>query len=229
MSSGAAVTDRVINTALGCGMAMCAYLAWPTWERGRARAAMAAMLQAYADYLRALASPVYAEVARETRTAARTARTNAQASLERARAEPATPPHLLELANAIFANGNRLARTAMTLEALRNSHESLPSQLELNAFVANAATGLAEIAAALRDQRSVNTSTDLRAHQRALAASLHTDAASDQASDQADAIERICDRLTDNVDTIAHVVARAPVDQPDIPSRRMPTRRARTS
>jgi uncharacterized membrane protein YccC len=33
--------DRVINTALGSGMALLAYVAWPTWERGRARAALA--------------------------------------------------------------------------------------------------------------------------------------------------------------------------------------------
>ena len=38
VNSGAAVMDRVINTALGCGMALLAYVAWPTWERGRARA-----------------------------------------------------------------------------------------------------------------------------------------------------------------------------------------------
>jgi hypothetical protein len=49
------------------------------------------MLDAYADYLRALAHPdPRARASRDAR-AARTARTNAQASLDRMRAEPATP------------------------------------------------------------------------------------------------------------------------------------------
>jgi uncharacterized membrane protein YccC len=217
VSSSAAVSDRVINTALGCGMAMLAYLAWPTWERGRARAAMAGMLDAYANYLRALASPAWAEAARETRTAARTARTNAQASLERARAEPATPPHLLELANAAFANGNRLARTAMTFEALRNSDEPLPAQPEVEAFVEHAASQLTQIAAALRHQHPLAVSSELRARQRALSGILQAGGQ----GEQIDAIERICDRLTDNIDTLAHAIARAPVDLPDIPGRRV--------
>ena len=34
VSPGLAVSDRVLNTALGCGMALLAYVAWPTWERG---------------------------------------------------------------------------------------------------------------------------------------------------------------------------------------------------
>jgi uncharacterized membrane protein YccC len=216
VGSTAAVTDRVINTALGCGMAMLAYVAWPTWERGRARAALAAMLDAYANYLCALATPDQRSTHRETRTAVRTARTNAQASLDRMRAEPATPAHLLELANALFANGNRLARTAMTLEALCGDHEQLPAQAQINDFVQHAGMALHDIAAALREQRDLSPLVDLRAMQRALSAQLGTQ----DDRETAGSINRICDRLVDNVNTLAHVVARDPQAQGGIPRQR---------
>ncbi|HET7359686.1 MAG TPA: FUSC family protein, partial [Rhodanobacteraceae bacterium] len=67
VDSASAVLDRVINTALGSGMALLAYVLWPTWERGRARAALADMLDAYADYLRALGRPQRRSAYRETR------------------------------------------------------------------------------------------------------------------------------------------------------------------
>ena len=203
---GVAVMDRVINTALGSGMALLAYVLWPTWERGRARAALADMLDAYADYLRALGRPQRRAAQHETRTAARTARTNALASLERMRAEPATPAALLDLAQALFSNGNRLARTAMSMEALLQHHASLPEQTEVSAFIDHAATALHGIAGALREQRTVVELPDLRLLQRSLGALL----AMSENHATADQVGRLTDRLVDNVNTLAHVVGRCP-------------------
>ena len=203
---GVAVMDRVINTALGSGMALLAYVLWPTWERGRARAALADMLDAYADYLRALGRPQRRNTHLETRTAARTARTNALASLERMRAEPATPASLLDLAQALFANGNRLARTAMSLEALLQHRTSLPEQTEVSAFIDHAATTLHGIAGALREQRAMSEVPDLLMLQRSLASLLAM--AEDPAS--AEQVARLTDRLADNINTLAHVVGRCP-------------------
>ncbi|OOG55206.1 FUSC family protein [Rhodanobacter sp. B05] len=204
VNSGAAVSDRVINTALGCGMALLAYVAWPTWERGRARAALAVMLDAYASYLRALAQPGQAGAQRDTRTAARTARTNAQASIDRMRTEPATPPELLALGRALFTNGNRLARTAMTLEALLDDLATLPAQDEINRFIGYAADALQTIATALREQRAMATLPELRAMQRTLVSRMH--GAEDHATREL--LVRISDRLVDNIDTLAHVTNR---------------------
>ncbi|MEI7037330.1 FUSC family protein [Fulvimonas yonginensis] len=205
---GAAVMDRVVNTALGSGMALLAYVLWPTWERGRARAALADMLEAYADYLRALGRPQRRDAHRETRTAARTARTNALASIERMRAEPATPPALLDLAQALFANGNRLARTAMTLEALLQDRSSLPEQSEVSAFIDHAATALHTVAGALREQHAAAGLPDLRTLQRTLATLL----AMSEDLAGADQVARLTDRLVDNINTLAHVVGRCPQD-----------------
>ncbi|OOG50272.1 FUSC family protein [Rhodanobacter sp. C01] len=205
VGSSAAVVDRVINTALGCGMALLAYVAWPTWERGRARAALAVMLDAYASYLRALAQPDQHNAHHETRSAARTARTNAQASLDRMRSEPATPPELLALARTLFANGNRLARTAMTLEAMVDDLARLPAQAEIRHFVEQSAETVQAIATALREQRGMDTLPDLRTRQRTLVALLQ--GADDRAA--AESLMRLSDRLVDNVNTLAHVVNRA--------------------
>jgi uncharacterized membrane protein YccC len=203
VDSGVAVTDRVVNTVLGCGMAMLAYLAWPTWERGRARDALAEMLDAYAGYLGSLAAPEQREAQRDTRSLARTARSNALASLERMRAEPGTPQSLLELARALFANGNRLARTAMALEALGDEPAARPAAV--NDFVASCATAVQTIANALRGQRAPDALPDLRTLQQSLLASLR------QAGTQAEAepLIRLSDRLTDNINTLAHVLRRA--------------------
>ena len=202
---GGAVIDRVINTAMGSAMALIAYVLWPTWERGRARAALADMLDAYARYLAALAAPGERDAHRETRTAARMARTNAQASLERMRGEPGTPLPLLELAQALFANGNRLARTAMALEALIDDRERLPEPAEIGGFVEHAADALHHVAQALREQQPLPPLPALRDLQRSLTALLEL---SDDAP-TAELVERLSDRLVDNIHTLAHVVERS--------------------
>ena len=204
VNSGDAVVDRVINTALGSGFALLAYVLWPTWERGRARAALSDMLDAYADYLHALARPERRDGRREARTAARTARSNAQASLDRMRSEPATPQPLPELATALFSNGNRLARTAMTLEALIDDHNNLPETAEMCAFVDHASSALHEIASALRMQRTPERLPDLRGLQRTYAALLNMG----EDRQAADLLMRITDRLVDNVNTLAHITGR---------------------
>ncbi|MGH8158221.1 MAG: FUSC family protein [Rhodanobacter sp.] len=205
VNSGMAVMDRVINTALGCGMALLAYVAWPTWERGRARAALAVMLDAYASYLRALAQPGQRNAHHETRSAARTARTNAQASIDRMRTEPATPPELLALARALFANGNRLARTAMTLEAMIDDLTTLPAQAEIGDFINQSADAVQAIATALREQRSMDALPDLRARQRTLMTLLQ--GTGDRVTGEL--LTRLSDRLVDNVNTLAYVVNRS--------------------
>jgi uncharacterized membrane protein YccC len=204
--SSTAVVDRVLNTVLGSGMALLAYVVWPTWERGRARASLSDMLDAYAEYLRALARPDRRDTHRDARTAARTARTNALASIDRMQAEPATPLTLLELANALFLNGNRLARTAMTLEALLHDRDSLPEQAEVSHFIDRAASHVHALAMALRDNQPPPVAPELRKLQRSLAALLAM--ADDRL--RAEQLVRISDRLVDNINTLAHVVGKGP-------------------
>jgi hypothetical protein len=170
------------------------------------------MLDAYAGYLHALAQPGQTVAHRDTRTAARTARTNAQASIDRMRTEPATPPELLSLARALFANGNRLARTAMTLEATLDDLSPL-DQTALGRFVEQAAGNLRDLANALREQRAADALPDLRAMQRALVGSVRE--SDDRVA--ADLLARISDRLVDNINTLAHVMNRSRSDSVPAP------------
>ncbi|MET0936694.1 MAG: FUSC family protein [Luteibacter sp.] len=202
-----AMSDRVLNTALGSGMALVAYVLWPSWERHRARIALSDMLVAYANYLDVLVEPADRGTRHQVRNATRTARTNAQASLDRMRAEPGTPKVLQELAETLFANGNRLARTAMTLEALIDVDEIPVEWAHVGPFIREAAIALRAQAEALTRTEDAPLPPALREHQRALVASL----ARTKDRELAEAIDRLTDRLTDNVDTVAHVVTRRSV------------------
>jgi uncharacterized membrane protein YccC len=194
-------------------MALLAYVLWPTWERGRARAALSDMLHAYAEYLRVLAHPQRRDSHREARTTARTARTNAQASLDRMQAEPATPLPLLELAHALFLNGNRLVRTTMTLEALLHDCDSLPEQVEVTHFIDRSASHLQALAVALRDNQLPPAAPELRQLQRSLSNLL---AMADD-KPRAEQLVRISDRLVDNINTLAYVVGRGPQESAAAP------------
>ena len=205
VAPGAAVIDRVINTAFGSALALLAYAAWPTWERAHTATAQADLLVAYTHYLEALADADKPDQRRAARIEARRARTNAQASLERLRAEPGVTHLLLEKSAAVVANSHRLARTAMALEAALYDRPELPEAPEVRGLLQRSANALQQCALTLRHHgnppREVN---DLRQLQRSLAQLLRL--AEDRAA--ANELIRLCDRLVDNIDTLGYVVGR---------------------
>ena len=144
LSPAQSLHDRAIATVLACAAALAGYLAWPTWERGRVRTAFALMLESYAVYLDALADTGDRVRRAHARAAARVARSNAQASLERLRAEPATPAALVALIERLFAHASRLVRSAMALEATLGDTGSDP-------HAAIAAVQVRQLAARVRD------------------------------------------------------------------------------
>lgn len=214
VAPGVSVNARVLNTALGSGLALLAYIVWPTWEHGRARPALAGMLDAYANYLHALAADNNADARRDARASARVARSNAQASLDRLRAEPATTAALMELATSLFANGNRLIRTAMTLEAMGDAEGQLPGQAQLRPFLDTAVQSLRDIATALRDQTELPSLPPLRSMQQQLSDQLAAVADAETAA----ALLHVCDRLTDNIDTLEHMLKRPRTSEDPGPS-----------
>ncbi|MBS0432025.1 MAG: FUSC family protein, partial [Proteobacteria bacterium] len=159
---------RAIDTVLGSALALAAYLLWPTWERGREREALAAMLEAYRDYLVAVLRGD-ARARFEARISARTARSNAQASLERLRHEPRGGQRLSR-AEALVAHANRCMRAAMALEAARAdaSEHTLPA--EASVFADRCGEAFTAATHALRDGRAPVESFRLRDEQRVLAA-----------------------------------------------------------
>ncbi|HKH87479.1 MAG TPA: FUSC family protein, partial [Acidimicrobiales bacterium] len=88
-----AVSDRLADTLIGGALAIAVYLLWPTWESRLVGPQLARLLDAQADYSSAVLSvwvepPTDRRHLGELRAAARLARSNAEASLDRMTAEP---------------------------------------------------------------------------------------------------------------------------------------------
>jgi uncharacterized membrane protein YccC len=198
---------RGVATGIGSVLALVGYLAWPTWESQRVPEAIATMIDAYRAHLGALLR-ADAGARATARSAARSARTNAQASLDRLRGEPRRDHALLDFGEALFANANRFIRAGMALEAVLDDAPALPERERVLAFAERVDAHLAAIASSLRNGSPPPTER-LRGAERALAEQLDGARGSD-AGDVAAAVADALDRITDSVDTMAHVVRRRP-------------------
>jgi uncharacterized membrane protein YccC len=197
--AAASVQARAVDTMLGSALALLAYFAWPTWERGRERATLAGLLDAYADYLGAVLHGD-AQARHATRIESRAARSSAQASLDRLRAEPASRANLPR-AEALVAQANRVVRAAMMLEAARSDAAASPSR-QTGEFAAACDAVLREAAGALRESRAPRGEFRLRALPRTLAASLP------EPGDAFDtSLRDVSDRIVDAIDSLLHVLA----------------------
>ena len=128
------IAARALNTTLGGLLAVIAYAAWPTWERTQLPEAMATMLEAYRQYFKALTKAYLGANGNPSelehcRLAARVARTNMEASVERYRAEPGASPERLERIMSMLASSHRFTHAAMALEAelAANPSRSMPA------------------------------------------------------------------------------------------------------
>ncbi|WP_300614951.1 FUSC family protein [Dokdonella sp.] len=196
---------RGIATAIGSALALLAYLVWPTWERLRVRPALAAMLDAYRVYFSSLLRGDPSERA-AARTAARAARTNAQASLDRLRGEPRRDRALVAFAEGVFANANRFIRAGMALEAAALDARAVPEHAAVLAFIDRIDASLATLAQDLRTGTSPGIDS-LREEERLLAARLDAAGGADEAArSAATAVVEAFDRMTDSIDTLAHVM-----------------------
>jgi len=197
---GDTMLQRGVATAIGSVFALFAYAVWPTWEQ--LRPALAAMIDSYREYFATLLDG-NATLRRDARVASRSARTNAQASLDRLRGEPRRDRALIALAEGVFANANRFVRATMALEAVLQDSAARPAEDEVRAFAARVEAALGEIALGLRDDRAVAID-DLRACERALSAQLAR-TVDGEAHEVAIAIGDACDRMTDAINTLAHL------------------------
>ncbi|MGH8146396.1 MAG: FUSC family protein [Rhodanobacteraceae bacterium] len=198
-----ALHARALDTTLGSALALIAYVVWPTWERGRERAEVAHMLEAYRDYLAAVLHDD-SRARRETRIAARAARSNAQASLDRLRAEPASRANLPR-AEALVAQANRLVRAATVLEAARHELSDGPTPAATTAFSDQCTAALTEAALALREQRAPARTFPLRNAQRELAQAIGNPATAFDA-----ALLDASDRVVDAADSVLHALRPPP-------------------
>ena len=209
-----AVADRGLDTLLGGAIALLGYLAWPTREEPRLRTTTAKLLSALADYAEtvltgfvvgrydlAVDRPVAAARAR----AARRARADAQASLDRALAEPTRLRPDTETARSVLAAARRIV---IALHALRTTlqdtteHVALP---EVGAACDGTVTALRELAVAVADAR-VPELPDLREAQQQLERLADAEPATLRGRRLA-LVAAHLDPLVDAIDTVAHVLS----------------------
>jgi uncharacterized membrane protein YccC len=209
MAPGGTMLARGIATVAGSAFALAAYALWPTWEHQRMRPALAAMLDAYRGYLAAVLRGDRALHA-AARSAARSARTNALASLERLRGEPRPDPRLLALAGGVFATANRLVRACMALEAALLDAPPGLDRDAVGAFGLDVEAVLASLATTLRGGGGMDEE-DLRGSERALARRLEDAVGSEGSGATTEAL----DRITDSVDALRGLVRRGSL--PDDP------------
>ena len=204
MAPADAVQARLVGTTLGSGLALVAYAMWPTWEGRRIKPILGALIDAYRRHLATVCDGRIGDLV-ESRAAARRARTNAQASLERLRAEPRRRTSQAELkqAESLLANASRLIRATVMLEAPLRDGAPLPQREQLQAFAAEADRILSMLVAGLRDDTTVDAPL-LRPYERRLCTALApaTEADDPVSITMADA----CDRIADSIDTLSHLL-----------------------
>jgi len=157
---------RAIDTLIGGVLALSAYALWPTREP--VEDALADLLTAYRQYFRAIAQrylgrPTGEALVSRERLAARLARSNLEASLERLAAEPGTETNQIELVRSMIASSHRFAHAIMALDAVEPKNTATPGSPELQRFVADVQTTLRGMERLLHGKRSDASQTpDLR-------------------------------------------------------------------
>jgi uncharacterized membrane protein YccC len=170
------IWPRGENTIVGGLLALAIYAVWPTWERTRVGETMARLVDAYQVYFSAVVGELSRDAGEvstakldQARLAARLARTNAVASVERMRAEPGSRSEQVALLTGMLASSHRFVHAVMSIEAgiLPSAHPQVRS--EFHAFAAGVLVTLTGISTLLRSTtRPVHKWPDLREDYRRL-------------------------------------------------------------
>jgi uncharacterized membrane protein YccC len=197
-----AITARAIDTIVGGVIALGIYAVWPTWAAATVRTELATMFAAQAAYVGALldayAVPSPGDVARlgQLRAAARLARSNLEAVIERMLAEPKRQGRIRSrVATGLLAAIRRHALAALALHAgvERGVNTPIAAMSRLSAEVK---TSLSLLANAAREGKAPEPLPPLRQTQLALAASVTP------------LVARETDLIVDAINTMADLLAR---------------------
>jgi uncharacterized membrane protein YccC len=204
------VLDRSLATLIGGALAIAATLIRPAWERQVMTTRLADLLVAYRTFLELIATPTRdrGEV-QQARAASRLARTNAQASVDRARVEPVSTPAEIDLGRSILANSHRLVHALLTVDAVRPMVLEAGGLPELDELLRLAGAAITSAEVALRTGEKPRSIPDLRTPQGALVLALR--AAPDRAGglESAGALVYASDRITNSLDTILSELVRS--------------------
>jgi uncharacterized membrane protein YccC len=201
---------RGVNTVVGGALALLAYWLWPTWERTRVSERIAEMLDAYRNYVHALShwNPADQSSLQElerTRRAARSARANLEASIDRLSSEPGTTREQLARLSAVLASSHRFIHALMALDAIFSHEPELASSPPLKNFISKLERTLALLASTLRGVRVPSKDlSNLREEHRLMVQSRTSEASSELA--RFDSINVETDRITNSVNSLAEQI-----------------------
>ncbi len=203
--AGQTVTDRALATLAGGALAVLASVLLPAWERRFTPGRLAALLRAYADYTDVVADLDAGRTQlQEARAASRLARTNAQASVGRVEAEPATAREQIELGRAVLSHTHRFIHAMLAVDALRVPLRESGGVASLVPFLGAAAETLRDTADAVEQDTSgrAHASGQLRALQEDVVAALADDPDQAGGPDGAATLVDATDRIANSLDTL---------------------------
>jgi uncharacterized membrane protein YccC len=202
------IAARAMNTLAGGALALAAYAIWPTWERTQTGEALAHMLETYRDYFQAVfhafeSGAVDEGAIDETRLEARLARSNAEASVDRAGAEPFMTAKQLQALKSILASAHGFVLAAMSMEAGLTQTPVVPAREASREFAKKVSATLDELARSLRNGKP--PSRDLPDLREAHGAILEAVA---QPGERYALVNVETDRMANSINTLAEQVAR---------------------
>jgi uncharacterized membrane protein YccC len=204
------VENRGLDTLIGGGLAMLAYLVWPTWEAGTLQFATTQRYDAIRKYLdavlRAYQNPQTWDAAALERLAADTRRAQSAvaASLDRARGEPArTRPDIGWYAGVLAAGRRIVAGTHALASHLRDAPRpiAVPAAAVITGQIGETMT---ELVRALRESSAPGPLPDLRAAHRRLTAA--TASGLTPADRRGAILAALLDPLVDSIDSAADLL-----------------------
>lgn len=214
--------SRLAGTGIGAGLAIVAYLVWPTWERTSSADKFARLFLAQGSYastlLRAYTRPGGAEVAtiRQLRIEARRARLNAEASADRLAGEPDHPPMTARTARALESAGHRVAQACLTLGAVVTAHHAAQPagarldehiQPGLDRLASGVTSAVSHIAEALRAANQDGPEEpDGLPRLREIQQEIGTGPPGQEAESEVYGLRAATDSLVDAVNTAAHAL-----------------------
>jgi uncharacterized membrane protein YccC len=201
------VAARAVNTIAGGMIALLAYFLWPTWERKLLPEALAQTLDAYRLYFHAIRQGYLDGVSsiekacEGARVAARLARSNLEASVDRFNAEPFTPQRSVQAMSRILANSHRLIHALMALEAGLSTSQPVPARKAFKPFANHLELAMYLLAASLRgSQVELEHIPDLREDHHALT---HSE---ESLTERYALVNVETDRITNSVNTLAEEI-----------------------
>jgi uncharacterized membrane protein YccC len=172
----ATALDRLLDTTIGATITLAIYALWPTWERALLPDTTADLIEADRVYVHALLGSWFdggtdRDAVTAARARARVARTNTEASVQRALLEPEIRRTQFgtDRATGILTSMRRFADGALALEAYFED-ELPPAPPVARTLSDQLDATLAELAAAAREHRAPSDLPPLRETQQKLAA-----------------------------------------------------------